>query len=417
MAAKKRKYSNEYISLGFTVTVDRDGTEKPQCVLSGKFLANSSMKAVKLKDHLISNHPGNVSDSRNAFLQKKARFERGVTLDKHGFIPTEKPLLEASYKIAYQIAKNKKPHTIAETLIKPCALEMTEIVCGSEKRKKLKSIPMSNNVIKSRIDDISENILKQVMEELASSPFAFSLQLDEFTDVSNCSQLLSFVRYVNGNKIKEEFLFCEPLLETAKASDVFKMVNKFFVKQNFDWKKKLGSICSNGAPAMLGNKSGFAALVKNEVPNVNVTHFMLHRYALAAKTLPPSLKEVLSVCVKVVNFVRSRAINHRIFKVLCQDLGSDHIVLLYHSEVCWLSRGEVLKRLHELKRDVSIFLKDKRSDLYENFESKSFLYGLSYLADIFGHINNVNRAVQGTGVTIIDSAEKLKAFLLKLSLS
>ena len=205
-------------------------------------------------------------------------------------------------------------------------------------------------------------------------------------------------------------------METAKASDVFRMVNKFFVKQNFDWKKKLGSICTDGAPAMLGNKSGFAALVKNEVPNVNVTHCMLHRYALAAKALPPSLKEVLSVCVKVVNFVRSRAINHRIFKVLCQDLGSDHVVLLDHSEVRWLSRGEVLKRLQELKRDVSIFLKDKRSDLYENFESKSFLYGLSYLADIFGHINNVNRALQGPVVTIMDSAEKLKTFLLKLSL-
>ena len=109
--------------------------------------------------------------------------------------------------------------------MKPCALQMTEIVCGSEQRKKLESIPMSNNVIKSRIDDISENILKQVMEELASFPFAFSLQLDESTDVSNCSQLLNFVRYVNGNKIKEEFLFCEPLLETAKASDVFRMVN------------------------------------------------------------------------------------------------------------------------------------------------------------------------------------------------
>ena len=79
-----------------------------------------------------------ISDSRNAFLQKKARFERGGTLDKHGFIPTGKPLLEASYKIAYQIAKNKKPHTIAETLIKPCALEMTEIVCGSKQKKNLK---------------------------------------------------------------------------------------------------------------------------------------------------------------------------------------------------------------------------------------------------------------------------------------
>ena len=101
---------------------------------------------------------------------------------------------------------------------------------------------------------------------------------------------------------------------------------------------------------MLGNKSGFAALVKKEAPNENVTRCMLHGYALATKTLPPNLKEVLSVCEKVINFVRTRAINHRMFKAFCQDLESDHEVLLYHSGVCWLSRGEVLKRLQELKR-------------------------------------------------------------------
>ena len=188
-------------------------------------------------------------------------------------------MLVASYKIAYRFANEKKLHSIAERLIKPCALEMTEIVCGSDQRRKLEGVPMSNNVVKLRIDNISENILKQVMEELATSPFPFSLQLDESTDVSYCSQLVCYVRYVNGNEIKEEFLFCEPLLETAKTSDVFQKVNNFFVKQNFDWKKKIGSICMDGAPAILGNKSGSAALVKKEAPNVTVTHCMLHRHA------------------------------------------------------------------------------------------------------------------------------------------
>ena len=138
MATKKRKYNEEYISYGFNVKLDRDGTEKPQCFLCGKVLANSSMKPVKLKEHQNANHPGNISDSRNTSLQKKARFEVSGTLDKYGFIPTEKPLLVASYKIANRIAKKKKPHSIAETLIKPCALEMTEIVCGSDQKRKLK---------------------------------------------------------------------------------------------------------------------------------------------------------------------------------------------------------------------------------------------------------------------------------------
>ena len=214
--------------------LDRDGTEKSQCILCRKVLANSSMKPVKLKEHLNANHLGNISDSRDTFLQKKARFEVSGTLDKYGFIPTEKPLLVASYKITYQIAKEKKLHSIAKALIKPCALEKTEIACGSDQRRKLKGIPMTNNVVKSRIDDISQNILKQVMEELATSPFTFSLQLDESTDVSYCSQLVCYMCYVNGNeKIKEEFLFCKPLLETAKASDIFQKSIQLFGQAKF----------------------------------------------------------------------------------------------------------------------------------------------------------------------------------------
>ena len=104
---RKRKYNNEYISLGFIVTVDRDDTEKSQCFLCGKVLANSSMKPVKLKDHLISNHPGNVSDNRNVFLQKKARFERGGTLDKQGLFQLESLSLKQVTKLLIRLPRTK----------------------------------------------------------------------------------------------------------------------------------------------------------------------------------------------------------------------------------------------------------------------------------------------------------------------
>ena len=77
---------------------------------------------------------------------------------------------------------------------------------------------MSSNVVKSRIDDISENILKQVLEELVTSPFPFSLQLDESTDVSYCSQV---VCYVNGNEIKE-FLFANRFWKLQRLAMYFK---------------------------------------------------------------------------------------------------------------------------------------------------------------------------------------------------
>ena len=70
------------------------------------------------------------------------------------------------------------------------------------------------------------------MEELKASPFPFSMQLDESTNVSQCAQLLAYVRYMHADAIKEEFLFCEPLFESTKAADVLQTVNNFFAKQD-----------------------------------------------------------------------------------------------------------------------------------------------------------------------------------------
>ena len=44
-------------------------------------------------------------------------------------------LLKASYLVAFEIATQKKPHTISETLIKPCILKTADLVLGEEAEK------------------------------------------------------------------------------------------------------------------------------------------------------------------------------------------------------------------------------------------------------------------------------------------
>ena len=192
------------------------------------------MKPAKLKERLISMHPKNAVDSVESFRFKKVRFEKSGALPKLGFIKTQKPCLEASYKVAYRTATEKKPHTIGKTLVKSCALEMTELFCVIERRKKLEAVPLSNGTINCRIKDISNNILEQVMEELKASPFPFSMQLDESIDVSQCAHFLAYVRYMHAGANKEEFLFCESLSESTKAAHVLQMVDNFFSRQDFD---------------------------------------------------------------------------------------------------------------------------------------------------------------------------------------
>ena len=106
--SKKRSYNESYVEFGFTFITDRDGLQKPQCILCSKVLSNGYMKPSKLQEHLLAVHPGNADDPPEAFQLKKARFESKGTIPTHGFVPHEKPALEASNRVALHIAKTKK---------------------------------------------------------------------------------------------------------------------------------------------------------------------------------------------------------------------------------------------------------------------------------------------------------------------
>ena len=84
---------------------------------------------------------------------------------------------------------------------------------------------------------------------------------------------------------------------------------------------------------MIGNRSGFAALMKQAALHIVSNYCAIHKYALACKTFPLELKSVLDSVVKAVHFIRGRAVNPRLFKAFCDDLGKEHQYLFFHTEV------------------------------------------------------------------------------------
>ena len=112
-----------------------------------------------------------------------------MKLDSDGRLyETNAKILEASFAVSLSIAKAKKPHTIGETLIKPCAKQKVEIVLGKEAEKKIAAVSLSNNTVQRRIKEMSTDIKEQVVEEIRSASFGlFSIQLDESTHVESCS--------------------------------------------------------------------------------------------------------------------------------------------------------------------------------------------------------------------------------------
>ncbi|CAH1987064.1 unnamed protein product [Acanthoscelides obtectus] len=129
-----------------------------------KVLSNNSMRPNRLERHLKQQHRTRVLKTKEFFSSKAESLKR-MRLDKSGTYPT------ASFEIAFTIAKQKKAHTIGEELMKPCVLKTSQIILEEDAEQKVKSISLSNNTVKRRIDDIAADMKSQIINKIELSPF------------------------------------------------------------------------------------------------------------------------------------------------------------------------------------------------------------------------------------------------------
>ena len=81
---------------------------------------------------------------------------------------TQLPLkaLLASYQLAYRITKCKQPHTIAEELIQPAAVDFATTMIRERAAEKLKLVPLSNDTMCCRIDDMADEIHDKLIDQV-----------------------------------------------------------------------------------------------------------------------------------------------------------------------------------------------------------------------------------------------------------
>ena len=123
------------------------------------------------------------------------------------------------------------------------------------------------------------------------------------------------------------------------------------------------------------------------------------------------MQEALQVATSAVNFVKVNALSDRLFQQLCAD--EEHQVLLTHTEVRWLSKGNTLVRLAEMWHMVLAFVqhmkseanskkqKDKAKALFSVINADDTKAKIFDLADIYSHINQLNKSLQGRSVTVL----------------
>ena len=269
--------------------------------------------------------------------------------------------------MAHLLAKRKKAHTDAEPVIAPSVSIIVETMHGCDAANRVSKVTISNDTISRNIEDLSSDINDQIREHFDVQgqddelPQLWALQVDESTDTTGKAHLSAFIRFVKNGSFVNQCLFCKELKTTTRGEDIFALVDENILLLNLQWKNCV-SICTDDCPSMQVKNRGFVANVCHQNPNVFVVHCMIHTEAVVFETLLTNLHSVMKQVFEVVNFIRAHPLLSRFFAQLCQEMDSKFKCLLFHTEVRWLSKGEVLKRVCQLKAEICSFVDAQKED-------------------------------------------------------
>lgn len=243
-----------------------------------------------------------------------------------------KSATEASFRVSHLLAKHKKPFTDGE-LIKETMAVTADTVCNHFQNKddiktELSSVPLGPATLTRRAESLSEDVDRSHCEY-------FSLQFDESLDVMDTAQLVGFGRMLfQDSTTKEDFLTLLHLKDRTRGQ-------KKYVDENCIPIQKLVAIPTDGAPAMRGVRSGFIALCRSDpaFPDFVNYHCVIHQQALVGKVV--DFSHVMTLVVKLINSIRAKALQQRLFKALLDELDAAYGDLILHADVWWQSATEI----------------------------------------------------------------------------
>lgn len=201
-----RKYDKSYLSYGFTWT--GDGNQPlPLCLVCGCKMSNESMLPSKLSKHFQTSHCSLQGKDVSYFKRLLEQQTKQAVVFKSRATVSEKAQI-ASYEVSEMITVKMKSHTLAESIILPACKKMVKIMLGDDAEKEMSKIPLSNDTVHRRILEMSNDIEENVCSNKLQNSY-FALQVDESTDITNKAQLLAFIRFINEDRIVNQFLCCK----------------------------------------------------------------------------------------------------------------------------------------------------------------------------------------------------------------
>lgn len=326
--------------------------------------------------------------------------------------------IRASYAISHLIAKHSKPFTDG-VFIKECMLAAVKSFKNALTSKDINNIPLSRNMVKSRIVTIACSIEEKLRRLLDTCTY-FSLCLDESTDIRHVSQLSIFIRIVQEDfSCIEEILDFVPLHGTTTGLDIFKALESTLNKFNCDF-TKCSCIVTDGAKSMTGSKIGLFGQLRQRNLTFPLLHCAIHQEALCGKSV--KLSNAIQTVTAIINTIKggNKSLLHRKFQSFLEEYDAVYKDVPLHCEVRWLSAGKTLQKFFAVRKEIYCFIQEmcipKLNTFKSFFEDTESLCELAFITDLTFHLNTLNLKLQKKNQTISELVSNVDSFHTKLKL-
>lgn len=207
-------------------------------------------------------------------LERKNEHLEKVCL-KH--LAQEKDITIKMFRTAYKIAKENQSFNS---------------FCSEIDLQELNGVNMgrilhSTNACINIVNHITQEMRKNLVNEVIRSKTKIALIIDESTTLSQKSTLIVYIRFLLANSAMDSHvnLFLDLVqLESVNAKGIFtsllNCLHSYGIMDDY-LRQHLISVTCDGAAVMLGNKSGVGTLLKEQFPSIILWHCANHRLELS----------------------------------------------------------------------------------------------------------------------------------------
>ena len=277
------------------------------------YVENHGFFCVLCKKHNMKN----AQNKSQTFIESPSKRLKEDSLKTHMALTVHSSAIQADLlqpmSVFHQnyVEKNEVQTTVLQNVFATAFFLMKEFIAN---RKRISLISFMEKVLGiSQLKHFSHrsqgsvreiyltlgDTVKQTLLKKARKAKSFGLLMDEVTDITVSSQLISFIQFWDqeNSSVTTMFLSSQNVLEdfaSCNSEAITELVKKDLAACNLDISRLMG-LSTDGASVMVGKNNGVAAKLRQRNSNLLNMHCVCHRLALACTDTCQELKYIREV--------------------------------------------------------------------------------------------------------------------------